>query len=59
MPESMYGLVASATGWGHKAYSCSPESHALVYAIMAMAVGISAGGVWVWKRHIRTQPSIA
>lgn len=35
---------------------CSGESHALLYAIFIMAVLISAGGVYVWRRFIRTQP---
>lgn len=48
---------ASITGWGRKAYSCSPESHALAYAIVAMALMISIGGVYVWRRFIRTQPA--
>lgn len=30
------------------AYQCSPESYAFLYWILAIAVIISAGGIYVW-----------
>lgn len=43
--------------WGKSTNSCSAESHVLMYSIVVMAVLISVGGVFVWRRFIRTQPA--
>lgn len=43
---------------GINAYSCGPAPHALLYSIMAMTVLIAAGGVYVWRRFIRTKPVV-
>ena len=42
--------------WVRSTQSCSATSHALMYSIMASTVLISVGGVFVWRRFIRTQP---
>lgn len=41
---------------GFSRHECSPESYALVYALVGMAIVISVGGIFVWRRYIRTRP---
>jgi hypothetical protein len=57
MLQETVGFVKAITGWGARAYSCSPQSHALMYSIIAMAILMSFGGIFVYKRFIRTQPA--
>ncbi len=37
---------------------CSAASHALLYSILVTAVAISLGGIYVWRRFIRNQPTM-
>lgn len=50
-------LYTWLTGWGKETYSCSAESHTFAYTLLIMSVIFSTGGVYVWRRFIRTQPS--
>lgn len=51
-------LVQSIGSWGKSTQSCSATSHALLYSILFSSVLISAVGVYVWRRFIRTQPGV-
>ena len=42
--------------WYQSTESCSAYSHALMYAVLVSSVLIAVGGVFVWRRFIRTQP---
>lgn len=38
-------------------YECSPQSHALLYTLLAVWMMVAAGGVWFyWWRFVRKAP---
>lgn len=42
--------------WQRSTQMCSAPSHAFLYTFMASSTAIALGGVYVWRRFIRTQP---
>ena len=53
-------LVETATGllqWKRSTQMCTPQSHALLYVLIASWVAISLGGIYLWRKVIRTKPS--
>jgi phosphate/sulfate permease len=52
-----FSWIRGIAAWGKSTNSCSAESHVLIYLIVVMALLISVGGVFVWRRFIRTQPA--
>lgn len=34
---------------------CTPQSHTFLYVFIASSSAIALGGVYVWRRFIRTQ----
>lgn len=48
-------LFMALADWSETANRCTPFSHALLYSIAAMSLMISAGGIYVWRRFIRSQ----
>ena len=50
------GLVNGLVTWHRSTYMCSPASHAFLYVLIASSTAIALGGVYVWRRFIRTQP---
>ena len=45
--------------WAQNTQMCSAGSRALLYTMIASALGIAAAGFYVWRRFIRTQPAAA
>lgn len=51
-------LFWALADWVESTNRCTPFSHALLYSIAAMSVMISVGGIYVWRRFIRSQPVV-
>jgi uncharacterized membrane protein YidH (DUF202 family) len=51
-----FSIVKAIGSWGRSTQSCSATSQALLYSIIVSSILISAVGVYVWLRFIRTQP---
>lgn len=49
-------LVNGLVRWQRGTQMCSASSHAFLYVLFASSLAIAIGGVYVWRRFIRTQP---
>jgi len=58
MEIGLMDIIQFVMNVGQHKYTCSLVSYSLVYAILAMSLVISAGGVYVWLRFVRTQPRV-
>lgn len=58
MEIGLMDIIQFALNVGQHKYTCSPITYSLVYAVLAASLAISAGGVYVWLRFVRTQPEV-
>lgn len=54
--DPVSGLLSGLVRWQRSTQMCSPPSHAFLYVLIASSTAIALGGVYVWRRFIRTQP---
>jgi hypothetical protein len=53
---ALFRAVRLLGSWRESTLSCSAESHFLLYGTVAIQLLIVVGGVYVWRRFIRTKP---
>lgn len=54
-------VIDAANGlikWRQGTQMCTPHSHAFLYVLIASSSAIALGGVYVWRRFIRTQKNL-
>lgn len=50
-------FFTSLFSWAKSTQMCSPMSQTLLFSIILSSLLIAVGGVYVWRRYIRTQPA--
>ena len=56
---AVFRAVRVLSSWKDSTLSCSAESHFLLYGTVLIQLLIVVGGVYVWRRYIRTKPKPA
>lgn len=50
--------MESIFSFAKTAQMCSPTSQYLLFSIIFSSLMISVGGIYVWRKYIRTQPGV-